>query len=241
MRVPQQTGKKGSLKWIQELINNNSELLNRRIQDYIKDDVSLTEWVSPKKEDEFAEYRDEYFLKILGIKECKAKLFKFWPKRGPQWDALGKFKKEFYFIVEAKANIPEITSSCQAKSENSKTKIQNSILRTQRFLNNTSKKNWFNGFYQYANRLCHLYFLRELCGVNAYLVFVYFCNDTTHLPTSIEQWQGAIKLQKHIMALGSRHQLQKYIIEIFIDIEEMVIEPVSSGDSQGLRCFGRLV
>ena len=65
MRVPQQTGKKGSLKWIQELINNNSELLNRRIQDHIKDDVSLTEWVSPKKEDEFAEYRDEYFLKIL--------------------------------------------------------------------------------------------------------------------------------------------------------------------------------
>ena len=223
MRVPQQKGKKGSLKWIQELINKNSELLNQKIQEHIKDDLSLTEWMSPKKEDEFAEYRDNDFLEMLGITGCQSKLFKFWPKGGPQWDALGKLKNEFYFIVEAKANIPEITSSCQATSENSKTKINNSVIRTKQFLNITSGKNWLDGFYQYANRLCHLYFLRELCGVNAYLIFVYFCNDTTHIPTSIEQWHGAIELQKYLMALG-RHQLQQYIVEIFVNIEEIIIE-----------------
>lgn len=223
MRIPQPKGEKGSLKWIQELINYNSELFNRRIQDHIKHDLSLTEWMSPKKEDEFAEYRDKDFLESLGIKECQARLFEFWPKGGPQWDALGKLKNKFYFIVEAKANIFEITSSCQATSENSKTKINNSIIRTKQFLNISSGQNWLNGFYQYANRLCHLYFLRELCGVNAYLIFVYFCNDTTHIPTSIEQWHGAIKLQKHLMALG-RHRLQKYIVEIFIDFEEIIIK-----------------
>jgi hypothetical protein len=223
MRTPQPKGEKGSLKWIQELINNNSDLFNKRIQNHIKDDLSLTEWVSPKKEDDFAEYRDNDFLEVLEIKGHQSRLHDFWPKRGPQWDALGKVKDKFYFIVEAKANIPEITSSCQSTSENSKTKIKNSIMRTRQFLNATSGHNWLNGFYQYANRLCHLYFLRELCGINAYLIFVYFCNDTTHIPTSIEQWNGAIKLQKHLMSL-SRHQLQQYIIEIFIDIEEIGTE-----------------
>ena len=223
MRIPQPKGEKGSLKWIQELINNNSELFNRKIQDQIKHDLSLTEWMSPKKEDEFAEYRDKDFLESLGIKGCQSRLFEFWPKGGPQWDALGKLKNKFYFIVEAKANIPEITSSCQAISENSKTKINKSIIQTKQFLNISSGQNWLNGFYQYANRLSHLYFLRELCGVNAYLIFVYFCNDATHIPTSIEQWHGAIKLQKHLMALG-RHRLQKYIVEIFIDLEEILVE-----------------
>lgn len=128
--------------------------------------------MSPKKEDEFAEYRDNDFLEMLGITGCQSKLFKFWPKGGPQWVALGKLKNEFHFIVEAKANIPEITSSCQATSENSKTKINNSV---------------------------------------------------THIPTSIEQWHGAIKLQKHLMALG-RHRLQQYVLEIFINIEEIIIE-----------------
>ena len=223
MRIPQPKGEKGSLKWIQELINNNSGLFNRKIQDHIKGELSSTEWMSPKKEDEFAEYRDEDFLEILGIEGCKYKLFEFWPKGGPQWDALGKLKNKFHFIVEAKANIPELTSSCQATSENSKSKINNSIILTKQFLNVASGKNWLNGFYQYANRLCHLYFLRELCGVNAYLIFVYFVNDTTHIPTSIEQWHGAIKLQKHLMALR-RHQLQQYVVEIFINIEEIIIE-----------------
>lgn len=220
MKVAQPKGEKGSLKWIQELINNNSELLNKKIQTHIKHDLSLTEWLSPKKEDGFTEYRDKDFLKVLGIEQYQSRLFDFWPKGGPQWDALGKTENNFYFIVEAKANIPELTSSCQATSEKSKEKIRNSIIRTKKFLNATSGKNWFNGFYQYANRLCHLYFLRELCGVNAYLILVYFCNDTTHIPTSIEQWKGAMKLQKHLMAL-TKHRLQKYVIEILIDIEEI--------------------
>ena len=232
MRVPQPYGTKGSLKWIQALINDYNELLNRKIQDHIKDDLSLIEWVSPKKEDEFAEYRDESFLKVLGIEKYHPKLSEFWPKGGPQWDALGKLKNKYYFIIEAKANIPELISSSQAKSENSITKIQNSIIHTKQFLNATSGQNWLNGFYQYANRLCHLYFLRELCGVNAYLIFVYFCNDNTHISTSHEQWDGALKLQKHLMSLN-KHKLQKYVIDILIDINEMKIEPVSSVDSQG--------
>ena len=31
--------------------------------------------------------------------------------------------------------------------------------------------------YQYANRLAHLYSLRQMNDIDAYLVFVYFLND----------------------------------------------------------------
>ena len=82
MRVPQPYGTKGSLKWIQTLINENSELLNRKIQDHIKNELSLIEWVSPIKEDEFAEYRDEDFLKVLGIEKYHLKLSVSGPKVG---------------------------------------------------------------------------------------------------------------------------------------------------------------
>jgi hypothetical protein len=42
MRNTQEIGKKGSLKWIQEYINNKPEELNRLIGDKIK-------WLSPLK------------------------------------------------------------------------------------------------------------------------------------------------------------------------------------------------
>lgn len=222
MRIPQQEGTKGSLKWIQLLVNKKSAPINQEIQRHLNIDKSFkqTQWVSPTKQDDYAEYRDNDFLKILGLEKHQPKLHEFWPKGGPQWDALGKLNDEYYFVVEAKANIPEIISSSHAKSNESRIKIENSISQTRKFLNATSGKNWLTGFYQYANRISHLYFLRELCGVNACLVFVYFCNDCTHIHTSHEQWKGAIKLQKQLMALN-RHKLQKYVIEIFIDVNEI--------------------
>ncbi|MBA3016178.1 MAG: hypothetical protein KKD63_08145 [Proteobacteria bacterium] len=220
MRIPQPIGEKGSLKWIQFLVNENSEILNKKIQDHIKEELTQIDWVSPKKEDEFTEYRDGDFLKILGIEGHLTKLSHFWPNSGPQWDALGKFENKYHFIVEAKANIPEILSSCKAKSETSKKQIEKSVENTKHFLNVTPEKNWLTNFYQYANRIYHLYFLREVCGVNAYLIFIYFCNDSTHSPTSHEQWEGALKLQKNLMSLN-RHKLQQYVIDIFIDINEL--------------------
>jgi hypothetical protein len=40
------------------------------------------------------------------------------------------------------------------------------------------------------------------------LIFVYFVNDTTHIPTLLEQWQRALELEKKLMGLN-RHKYQK--------------------------------
>lgn len=221
MIVPQPAGNKGSLKWVQILINRSPSLLDQSIMEKLKLHSKKINWVSPLEKDNYAEYRDGDFLSRLGLYNLNGKLRDFWPNGGPQWDALGFIKKhDFYFLVEAKANIPEIMTSIQAKSKKSISQIEQSLLETKKFLNCRSGLNWEFGFYQYANRIAHLYFLRRICRVNAYLVFIYFLNDYTHLSTSREEWNGVIKLQKQLMGL-KRHKLQRYVADVFIDANQL--------------------
>jgi len=123
-------------------------------------------------------------------------------------------------LAEAKANIPEINSSIQAKFADSISKIHASLHETQKFLNFKKASNWEEGFYQYANRIAHLYFFRELCCIGAYLIFIYFTCDPTHISTTQKEWKGAIKLQKQLMGL-KRHKLQKYVADVFIDVKDI--------------------
>ena len=80
--------------------------------------------------------------------------------------------------------------------------------------------NLTQSFYQYLNRLAHLYLLRRLNNIPAYLVFVYFINDHTHIPTSRDEWDGALEIVDSLLGTH-KHKLSKYIIDGFIDVEKM--------------------
>jgi hypothetical protein len=177
------------------------------------------EWLSPKAEDEYAEYSDQSFLDLLGIKLSKRKLKGFWPNRGPQWDALGRIENKAYFLVEAKAHVSEIISSSLAESPASKALINKSLNETKDYLKLNPDFELTKGFYQYSNRLAHLYLLRKLNDIPAYLVFVYFVNDYTHISTSRDEWKGALQLMYAFQG-SNRNRLSKYIINIFIDVQE---------------------
>jgi hypothetical protein len=214
---------KGSQHWIQRIINNCPEKLNTRIQEKI---VALSgrkiEWVSPCQNDDFAEYRDRAFLERIGLDELSEELGKFWPKNGPQWDALGKTSDgETFFLVEAKANLPELVSFCGAKAENSLKTISESLASTQDWLNcREPRMDWKKDFYQYANRLAHLYFLSEEARKEAYLVFLYFMDDNTRIRTSREKWDAALKLQKKLLGLSAKNLAGK-VMDIFVNINEI--------------------
>lgn len=216
MRTKQNSNSKGSLKWIQTFANEQQSIINRKIQTAMDKKIGKIEWKSPLAGDDYAEYRDGDFLRVLGLEDHEKELKAFWPTRGPQWDALAKTSDGRYLLIEAKANIPETLSRCGAKDEKSKARINKSIKQTREFLKVKDPHDW-NNFYQYANRLAHLYFLREMLGMKAHMVFVYFCNDHTHIPTTCEQWQGALTLQKNLMGLN-RHLLGKYVHEVFLDV-----------------------
>lgn len=220
-RIIQQEGKKGSLKWIQYIINNHPDILYNSISKFLPASQSQPiEWLSPLADDDYAEYQDQTFLDILGIKLTKRKLKDFWPSQGPQWDVLGRIKNEAYFLIEAKAHVSEIISSSQAKAASSVSFINKSLRETKNYLNLKPAFDLTKSFYQYSNRLAHLYLLRVLNNIPAYQVFVYFLNDHTHIRTSREEWDGALQLM-HSLLGTHKHKLSKYVIDVFIDIEKL--------------------
>jgi hypothetical protein len=207
---------RGSQKWIQDLVNGSSEPLDRAIGGSLAVPLKQPiEWLSPLQITGYAEYRDTAFLECLGLGLHAAALREFWPPSGPRWDALGR-SGNTYFLVEAKANIPELISDCQASAPSSLEKINAAMSHTQQWLGARPHIDWLAGFYQYANRLAHLYFMREIAKVDAYVVFLYILNDPTHISTSRIEWQGALELQRALLGLGGR-SYHDYVIDVFLD------------------------
>src|SRR3990170_3365717 len=119
-QFPEGTAKKGSQKWIQKLINEEPDLLDRQL----KQNLNLPEdeqidWLSPLKKHCYVEYCDQAFLEKLGLQAKILNLSEFWPKSGPRWDGLGKSSSNKVFLVEAKSHIPELISTLQAKNPSS--------------------------------------------------------------------------------------------------------------------------
>jgi len=223
MRVPQPGGNKGSLRWIQTLVNDHTQVLDREIKGVCKfpDTDSIT-WVSPLRKDEYAEYRDDSFLAQLDVKLPHLPLNKFWPDGGPQWDALGKTRGGARILVEAKAHLNELESGGTQAREPSRDTIQESLSKVQEFLGVDRSISWTGKFYQYANRLAHLYLLRELNKVNAHLVFVYFIGDKeVGGPDSVAGWKPGLTAVKGALGLRESHSLSKYIREVFIDVRNL--------------------
>jgi len=221
-RIIQKSDGRGSLKDIQVLVNKNQDLIDNLLKSSF-DDLANQQiiWTSPIEQDDFAEYRDNDFLLKVGLDPTEIKLGNFWPTKGPQWDALAKTTNGHVILVEAKANIAEIVSPATGAGETSKTIIDKSLNDTKAFLKLTNDIDLSGKFYQYTNRLAHLYFLREKCNKPTYLVNIYFIgDDTVSGPKTKQEWDGALKVLHTYLGL-SRHKLSKYMVDIFIDINDL--------------------
>jgi hypothetical protein len=221
-RIEQQPAKKGSQKWLQKLVNIQPDMLAHELAPALhfapKDQIF---WLSPLENDAYSEYSDDAFLERLNIKLPKKSLEMFWPKRGPVWDGLGYTTRGDLILLEAKAHIAEMVSPPTAAGETSLPKICKSLDDTKNFLGSKSLHGWTSTFYQYTNRLAHLYLLRELNGLPAHLVFLYFVNAADVAgPKTREEWEGAIKLLHNFLGIN-RHKLSPYVVDVYIDIGEL--------------------
>ena len=91
-----------------------------------------------------------------------------------------------------------------------------------KFISIRNNTDWTQCFYQYANRLAHLYLLRKLNGIDAALVFVYFVNDQTTYPVSREGWEAAIGLAtNHLGVRPHSPFIRDNVADVFIDVEEL--------------------
>jgi hypothetical protein len=179
--------------------------------------VGPIDWRSPLKDDDFAEYRDAPAFERIGANATKVPLAGFWPRGGPQWDALGHAVSGEFIIVEAKAHIPEMFSNPCGAAGNSLRRIKKSLELTHVGLRARPGLVWCERFYQYANRLAHAYWLQKLNGLPTRLVFLHFIGDSEmDGPETRASWEAAIEVVHE--ALGIRGRVPRYVQDAFVDV-----------------------
>jgi hypothetical protein len=209
----------GSQRWLQTVINRKPELLLSALRrsGAITTRTSVV-WHSPLEADGFREYRDRDALVKAGITNLEKPLRSFWPARGPVWDAIGITSAGSPLFIEAKAHIPEAASPGTKASPISRALIDQSLTEARGFYAPRARTIWSNLFYQYANRLAHQYFLKQLNGIPSILVFLYFLNAEDMLgPMSEDEWHGAVRLIHAV--LGVPKNLNRYgVFDVFVDV-----------------------
>ena len=218
----------GSQRQIQTYVNERPDVLATSVLKALPALGALAArlcWVSPLKQDSYDEYQDARFLKALGLEGWSECLKSFWPRGGPVWDALALAISGVdggttgVVMVEAKSYPGEMRGiGCRA-SEASRTRIETALAHTKQWLDVSAEYDWLGRLYQAANRLAHLYFLREIAHEPAWLVNICFVNDKRS-PTSREEWQQALETSRAEMGLAKK--VVPFTADIILDaIEEL--------------------
>jgi hypothetical protein len=202
----------GSQRQIQFYVNEQPAILNRAIEEAFGHQFR-PKWVSPLKAERYREYKDLDFLEALGMGGQGEALKKFWPNGGPRWDALAVVESQSggVLLVEAKSHLPEMYSGqCKATSPNSLRMIDKAIAKTKNWLNVESLVDSYllkgrerkGHLYQLANRLAHLYFFREVLGIDAWLINLCFVDDP-HSLTTQREWEFELAQARKNLGLAS--------------------------------------
>lgn len=216
---------KGSRRHLQGLVNDHPEYLNCLL---LSASQSLRVhagqhpvWVSPRATDEYREYQDSEFLDRLGLSHLQDRLAEFWPRGGPVWDALarvtGRNGSNGVILVEAKSHSSELKGpGCRAE-EPSRVRIEETLQRVQRAMGVSPTADWMGTYYQYTNRLAHLYFLNVVAEVPAWLVFLYFVGDTEQKgPDAVGEWEADLELLRVTVGMPATHLLSERVIHVFV-------------------------
>jgi hypothetical protein len=219
-RFPQPLGRKGSLKWMQAMVNDHPLQLSAVVGASINAPPDAIQWVSPMVGDDYAEYRDQGFLDRLGVSLGRYPIKDFWPARGPQWDALGRVGDRV-ILVEAKAHLAELKSSPSQAGPASMDRIRASLGLVKSSLGVASAVDWTGLYYQYANRLAHLYLLCQLNHIPAELVHLCFLNDRDiNGPASAEEWQVGFEQAEAVLGIQD-HPLLRHVHHVFVDVTDL--------------------
>jgi hypothetical protein len=164
----------------------------------------------------------------------KSDWLKFWPQTGnvPNWDAVGRLESNSdneYLLVEAKAHVEELHSSCGASKKGGLDTIRTALEGTIKASGSTADvDDWLSPYYQYANRLAHLHFLLKH-NVPARLVFIYFCGDNwggnklsngepPKCPKGEQEWGAHIKATHKRLGLNGQSELEKRVHNLFMRV-----------------------
>ena len=239
MHVPYEA--KGSKQHICRYVNEAPEYLNAAL---FSASVSLAgaatavpEWVSPLARDNYEECWNERFLERLGLlDDGRLKSFQeFWPfkpavdkkisPRGtPHWDALARVplvNGEGAVMVEAKAHRGELVkpNDNSKANEDSLEKIRKSFGEVRDYYGIAKTvAPWETRYYQFCNRLAHLYWMNERAKMPTWLVWVLIVDDPAWPDDALSapQWHEAFEMIKSEVGLPAHHPLEDRISVVYL-------------------------
>lgn len=166
------------------------------------------------------EFRGLEFLRETEDEQVLDAWGRFWPTTGRSqtWDLVGRTDGA-WLLVEAKATWPEfVTTSCRAAPASLKI-IKSALGRVRRDLGVNRWFDWTGTYYQHANRLAALWFLRTH-GVDARLIGIHFLGDRfpdrTPCPKTKHAWEALIEARRLTMGLPARHRLSRHEHHVYL-------------------------
>lgn len=186
------------------------------------------EWLSPLRVDGYRELRDGLWARA-DLPRPTPQEDGFWPARGPQWDGVaivrGSSGATGVLLVEAKSHVGELDSSASEAEGDRLVQIRAALDEVKEHLGVPPATEWAKRYYQIANRLAYLYYLRIRLGYPAWLLWVYFLGDgfgrPGHrvFPASKDEWTPSIRDAKAGLKLRDVHSLSQFTFEAFVPAE----------------------
>lgn len=174
------------------------------------------------------------FLKGEDFKKVEREFFNgefAWPRVADRhlmnWDAVGIADDGTYVLCEAKAHVEEIERKRCGAGEKSARKIRKALkLPITHFGSSASVDDWFNSYYQMANRLYTIALL-ERCGIKAALAYILFIGDCFPgksrfvCPKEPSGWRDILDDEYCTLGLNTDNQIvRNHVLEVFVPVME---------------------
>jgi hypothetical protein len=129
-------------------------------------------------------------------------------------------------LKQRKSYPEEFRSGGTKAGDVSRERISSAIAATQQCSASRKRRAlWLDDLYQSANRLAHLYWLREVAGVDAWLVHLLFTDDHTHRPATREEWEETLPSVDQDLGLTSQSEFAAHAYLPALAPEELNREP----------------
>jgi len=151
---------------------------------------------------------------------------RIWPHRGTpiNWDAVGQVKigaRWEWLLVEAKAHLSEVFSTCGAKEDGGRPLIRQTFSRVKAALGVSDDCDWLDGYYQYCNRIAVLHHLATH-DAPAHLMWIYFTGDRGRghrlCPKDELGWRKVLSERTLAIGLPDRHPLSGRMHKLFLPV-----------------------
>lgn len=215
----------GSECHLLRFLGRHRDLLNSRVAEVVG--ASSVDWLDvpfrPDKKWPDGEWKG---LDFLADGDVLSAWRSWWPTSGNSlnWDAVARVRIAGvveWLLVEAKANVQELVSSCGAAEHGGRPLIVGSLAAVKQSLGVDPGRDWLSGYYQFCNRIAALHFLNQH-ERPARLLFIYFTGDRSGprrtCPENAMGWTAALQAQREHVGLPDGHGLESRIHKLFLPI-----------------------